>query len=48
MAAQGELVIDEDFSEGMDNWWSEGNEKVWVENGRLFQKVDSEEQRIER
>ena len=45
MATEGELLIDEDFTKGMENWWSEGNEKVWVEDGHLYQKVDSEEQR---
>lgn len=25
----------EDFSRGMDRWWSEGGERIWVEDGRL-------------
>ncbi len=30
----------EDFSRGMENWWVEGGERVWVENGRLHVKAD--------
>jgi len=32
--------IEEDFSRGMANWWVEGGERVWVENGRLQMKAD--------
>jgi len=30
----------EDFSRGMDRWWSEGGERVWVEHGRLRVEAD--------
>jgi hypothetical protein len=51
MAAQGQegtevvkadenVVFFDDFSEGMDNWWSEGGVRVWVEDERLH--VDAE------
>lgn len=32
--------FEEDFSRGMANWWVEGGERVWVENGRLQMKAD--------
>lgn len=31
----------EDFSRGMDDWWAEGGERVWVEDGRLHVKADN-------
>lgn len=34
-------VIEEDFSHGMDNWWVEGGERVWVEDGRLHMRADN-------
>lgn len=33
--------IEEDFSRGMDHWWVEGGERVWVENGRLYMRADN-------
>lgn len=36
----GKLIIDEGFSDGMSNWWSEGVENAWVEDGRLHMKAD--------
>lgn len=30
----------EDFSRGMDDWWVEGGERVWVQDGRLHVKAD--------
>lgn len=33
-------LIDEDFSEGMANWWVEGGESVAVEDGRLVVRAD--------
>lgn len=36
-------VIHEDFSRGMDHWWVEGGERVWVEDGRLNVKADNPE-----
>jgi hypothetical protein len=33
--------IKEDFSSGMDQWWPEGGERVWVEDGRLHVKGDN-------
>ncbi len=35
------LVIREDFSYGMRDWWVEGGEKVWVEGGRLHVRADN-------
>jgi hypothetical protein len=35
-----EVVMTEDFSQGMDRWWVEGGERVWVEDGRLHVKAD--------
>jgi hypothetical protein len=40
-AAAERAVVDEDFSSGMKNWWSEGGERVWVEDGRLHMKADN-------
>lgn len=37
---KGTLMIHEDFSDGMDNWWREGLEGAWVEDGRLHMKAD--------
>ena len=28
MSAEGKVVLSEDFSNGMSNWWVEGGEKV--------------------
>lgn len=39
----GKVVIDEDFSRGMDNWWSEGCERVWVEDGRLYIQAEGQD-----
>ncbi|MCC7499325.1 MAG: DUF1961 family protein [Bryobacterales bacterium] len=35
--------IEEDFSRGMKNWWVEGGERVWVEDGRLHMRADNPE-----
>ena len=40
---EGAILLNEDFSQGMDDWWAEGGEKVWVEDGRLHQKADPAE-----
>jgi len=37
---EGRVILFEDFSHGMDRWWVEGGERVWVENGRL--RVDAD------
>jgi len=37
---KGKVLLFEDFSQGMDNWWVEGGEKVWVQDGRLHVKAD--------
>ena len=29
------------FSRGIENWWSEGGERVWVEDGHLHMKADN-------
>ena len=33
-------IIDEDFSQGMDDWWVEGGEEAVVESGRLVVRAD--------
>jgi len=38
--SEGALVIDEDFSQGMPNWWVEGGEQVWVADGRLYMRSE--------
>lgn len=43
MAEQEEIVLSEDFEDGMDRWWVEGGERVWVEDGRLHVKADPPE-----
>jgi len=40
---EGKTLLNEDFSRGMDDWWVEGGEKVWVEEGRLHVKADPPE-----
>lgn len=35
------LLFEESFSSGMANWWSEGGEKVWVQDGRLNVRADA-------
>ena len=35
--------IQEDFSHGLSNWWVEGGERTWIENGRLMMKADPAE-----
>ncbi len=35
-----ELLMHEDFSAGLDRWWVEGGQKVWVEEGRLHVRAD--------
>ncbi len=39
-AAKGRIVMFEDFSHGMSNWWVEGGERVWIEDGHLRVKAD--------
>jgi hypothetical protein len=31
----------ESFDGGLDNWWVEGGERVWIEDGRLHVKADN-------
>jgi hypothetical protein len=40
---EGKVLLFDDFSKGMDNWWVEGGEKVWVEDGRLHMKADPDD-----
>ena len=40
MATEGKVILFEDFAAGMDNWWVEGGERVWIEDGRLHVKAD--------
>ncbi len=37
---EGRIILLEDFSQGMDRWWVEGGERVWIEDGRLRVKAD--------
>jgi hypothetical protein len=41
MPAAERVLVDEDFSRGMPGWWSEGGERVWVEDGRLHVRADN-------
>jgi hypothetical protein len=41
LLAAASSVIQEDFSRGMDNWWVEGGERVWVADGKLNVKADN-------
>ena len=43
MPEPGDVLIDEDFEDGMDNWWVEGNQNVYVEDGRLMVEADPPE-----
>lgn len=37
------LLFEETFTKGMNSWWVEGGEKVWIEEGRLHIKADPPE-----
>lgn len=39
----GDTLLFEDFENGMDDWWVEGGERVWIEEGRLHVKADPPE-----
>ena len=41
MTADENCLLLEDFENGMDNWWAEGGERVWVEDGRLHIRADA-------
>lgn len=43
MPQPGDVLIDENFEDGMDNWWVEGGQEVSVEDGRLLVKADPPE-----
>ena len=43
MPEPGDVLVDEDFEDGMDNWWVEGGEEVCVEDGHLMVKADPPE-----
>ena len=38
--SQENLLFFEDFSKDMNNWWVEGGDKVWIQNGRLYMKAE--------
>ena len=42
-ASRGTAAVgwEEDFSHGMAGWWSEGGERVWVQDGRLHVWADA-------
>jgi hypothetical protein len=37
----GRLRMEEDFSRGLADWWTEGGETHWIEAGRLHMKADN-------
>ena len=37
---EGRLILHEDFSDGMEDWWVEGGQEVWVEEGRLHVRAN--------
>lgn len=39
--AMAQTLLEDDFSRGMGNWWVEGGERVWVEDGRLHVAADN-------
>ena len=39
-ASAPRTIVEEDFSHGMDNWWVEGGQRVWVEDGRLHVRAE--------
>ena len=42
VAAEENVLLFEDFSEGMDNWWVEGGVNTWVEDERLHMNANPE------
>lgn len=40
---EGNILLFEDFTRGMEDWWVEGGQKVWVQGKRLHMKADPEE-----
>lgn len=36
----GKVLYEEDFSKGMDDWWVEGGQKVWVQDGALHMQAN--------
>ncbi|MGC9318080.1 MAG: DUF1961 family protein [Armatimonadota bacterium] len=43
MLPECDAIFAEDFEDGMDGWWVEGGERVWVEDGRLHVRADPPE-----
>lgn len=41
IGAADNVVLNETFAQGMDNWWVEGGEDVWTAGGKLYMKADS-------
>lgn len=41
LPAASQALLEDDFSRGMANWWVEGGERVWVEDGRLHVRADN-------
>jgi hypothetical protein len=39
-ASSAEVLLEERFDTGMENWWVEGGRRVWVEGGRLHVNTD--------
>lgn len=40
--SEKDVVINEDFSSGFENWWVEGGEEVFVKNGGLHLSADGD------
>jgi len=38
---EGQMLIDERFDDGFNNWWVEGAKRVWVEDERLHVDADA-------
>jgi len=47
-AMAGKELFFEDFSKGINNWWVEGGQKVWVADGRLHVKADPDRKKGEK
>lgn len=39
----GSVIINETFANGLDNWWTEGLERVWVEDNRIWVQSEGED-----
>jgi len=42
----GKVVFEDDFENGMTNWWVEGSDEVYVEDGRMYINANDADGRI--